>query len=508
MIIYLRRLAALLLFYTALISPALHAEQVTSLVLSSGATGTLAEITLSGAQTPQYAVRSLSHPERLVVDLSHIALAKKLDLPAGAGVVKRIRVGHPDPQSLRIVFDLAGNTHAFAPQIQQHETSSTILIEWPGELPIAPTRQDAATTSIGAKHAFEEADNLASEKTLDKDVSSNEDDRSLAVASIQDRHQTDVARQSALDILSEQHFANTQNDDSSPTKRNMPKVAREPEPIIASTRARRLASEKDPYKIVTAGMRPLIIAIDPGHGGQDTGAIGPTGRREKDVTLAIGRDLAQWINAVPGMKAYMTRDSDVFVSLPMRAEKARAAKADFFISLHADAAENNRTAAGSTVYVLSTKGASSQRARWIADKENAADFVGGAPIQHAGATLTNVLMDLAQSGHMKASEDAAQDLLDNLRSINTIHKTSVERANFVVLRTADMPALLLETAFISNPREEKRLCQSSYQHVLAVHIGKALYDFFYRQPPPGTLFAAQAAERAAATSHAVVGDNR
>lgn len=239
------------------------------------------------------------------------------------------------------------------------------------------------------------------------------------------------------------------------------------------------------------GMRPLIIAIDPGHGGQDPGAIGLTGKREKDVTLAIGRELARQINATPGLKAYMTRDSDVFIPLPRRAQLARQAKADMFISIHADAAEN-RAAKGSSVYVLSLKGASSQRARWLADKENSADLIGGVRLQQTDNTLASVLLDLTQSGHMKASEDAAGHVLDGLKDVGNNHKPHIERANFAVLRTSDMPAMLVETAFISNPEEERRLTDPSHQRALARAVLSGVNTYFTRQPPPGTMYAARA----------------
>jgi N-acetylmuramoyl-L-alanine amidase len=256
-----------------------------------------------------------------------------------------------------------------------------------------------------------------------------------------------------------------------------------------------------------AGMRPLVVAIDPGHGGQDPGAIGPSGKREKDVTLAVARELARQVNATPGLKAYLTRDTDVFIPLPMRAKKARAAGADIFISIHADAAEN-RSASGSSVFVLSTKGASSQRARWLADKENAADLVGGVRLQQTENTLANVLLDLAQSGHMKASEDAAGHVLGGLKAIGNNHKPELERANFAVLRTSDMPAMLVETAFISNPDEERRLTDPSYQRRLAGAVLDGVNTFFTRQPPPGTLYAARAQAEMDAAAGTVAGGSR
>ena len=246
-----------------------------------------------------------------------------------------------------------------------------------------------------------------------------------------------------------------------------------------------------PAARTVSGDDKVIIAIDAGHGGQDPGAVGPTGKREKDVTLAMARELARQINATPGLKAFLVRDSDVFIPLPMRAQRARAAKADIFVSLHADAAEN-RSARGSSVYVLSTKGASSQRARWLADKENAADLVGGVRLQQTENVLAGVLLDLAQSGYMKASEDAAGHVLGGLKRIGNNHKPNIERANFAVLRTSDMPAMLVETAFISNAEEEKRLVDPAYQRKVAGAVVDGINTFFTRQPPPGTLFAARA----------------
>ncbi|WP_313460977.1 N-acetylmuramoyl-L-alanine amidase, partial [Stenotrophomonas sp.] len=264
-----------------------------------------------------------------------------------------------------------------------------------------------------------------------------------------------------------------------------------PTPVVP-VQAPRPVMPSDASRIkMQAGMRPLVVAIDPGHGGQDPGAVGPTGKREKDITLAVARELARQVNATPGLKAYLTRDSDVFIPLPMRAQKARSAKADIFISIHADAAEN-RAAKGSSVYVLSTKGASSQRARWLADKENAADLVGGVRLQQTEGTLANVLLDLAQSGYMKASEDAAGHVLGGLKRIGKNHKPNIERANFAVLRTSDMPAMLVETAFISNPDEERRLMDPAYQRQIAGAVLDGVHTFFSRQPPPGTLYAARA----------------
>src|SRR5690606_6000118 len=240
-----------------------------------------------------------------------------------------------------------------------------------------------------------------------------------------------------------------------------------------------------------AAARPLVIAIDAGHGGQDPGAVGPTGKREKDITLAIARELARQVDATPGLKAHLVRDADVFIPLNRRAQLARAAGADMFISIHADAAEN-RNAKGSSVHVLSFEGASWQRARWLADKEHAADLSGGARVAASDNMLTNVLLDLTRSGQMKASEDAGNHVLQGLKRIGNNHKPHIERANFAVLRTSDMPAMLVETAFLSNPEEEARLVDPAFQANVARAVLDGVRTYFTSQPPPGTLFALQA----------------
>ena len=206
---------------------------------------------------------------------------------------------------------------------------------------------------------------------------------------------------------------------------------------------------------------------------------------------AIARELARQINATPGLKAYLTRDTDVFIPLAQRYQKSRAAKADLFVSIHADAF-TNPAASGSSVFVLSQRGASSQAARWLASQENAADLVGGVRLQDKDNTLASVLLDLSQSATMKASEDMAGHVLSGLKTLGKTHKAHVERANFVVLRSPDVPSMLVETAFITNPDEERRLNDPRHQNRLARAILDGVNTYFTRQPPPGTMYAARA----------------
>lgn len=228
--------------------------------------------------------------------------------------------------------------------------------------------------------------------------------------------------------------------------------------------------------------REVIVAIDAGHGGKDPGAIGRRKTREKDVVLAIARQLASLIDREKGMRAVLTRDRDVFLPLRDRIHKARRAQADLFISIHADAARN-RKAQGASVYVLSPNGASSEHARWLAKQENDADLIGGVSLDDKDGLLRSVLLDLSQTATIEASADVASSLLKELGAVGRVHSTKVEQAGFVVLKSPDIPSVLVETAFISNTREEKRLKTRAYQKQVATAILKGVKRYFRQHAP-------------------------
>ena len=332
----------------------------------------------------EYKIFSLADPARVVIDLEGARLGSGFKAPTGAGVVKGVRSGAPQPGSLRVVLDLSD---------------------------AAKPRSFVLTPGPRAGHR-------------------------LVV-------------------------------DLTPPKS---------QPV------------KSVESIAAGAPRDVVIAIDAGHGGQDPGAIGPRGTREKDVTLQIARRLAKAIDATPGMKAVLIRDEDVFLPLKRRYEKARDAKADLFISLHADAIASGR-AAGSSVYMLSTRGASSEAARWLADRENASDLVGGVSLSDKDDTLAAVLLDLSQGATLGASDAAANHVLLALSRFGRVHKQEVQHANFVVLRSPDVPSILVETAFISNAEEEKRLRDPRHQQNLAQAITEGVTNYFYTAPPPGTFIA-------------------
>lgn len=242
------------------------------------------------------------------------------------------------------------------------------------------------------------------------------------------------------------------------------------------------------------GERKVVVAIDAGHGGEDPGAIGPGGTYEKHITLKVARELEKQINAEPGMRAVLIRDDDYFIPLRQRFEKAREQKADLFVSIHADAFVNPNVR-GSSVFVLSPRGASNEAARYLAERENRADLVGGVSLDDKDATLAAVLLDLSQGATLEASSQVAEHVLKSLSAMGKTHKRYVERANFAVLRSPDVPSLLVETAFISNPEEERRLNDPAHRKRLAQAIRNGVRDYFHSAPPPGTWIAANMKSR-------------
>ncbi|ORU93901.1 MAG: N-acetylmuramoyl-L-alanine amidase [Cycloclasticus sp. symbiont of Bathymodiolus heckerae] len=248
-------------------------------------------------------------------------------------------------------------------------------------------------------------------------------------------------------------------------------------------------SDKSPVVVKKASSvaknNKWIVAIDAGHGGEDPGAKGYRGTREKVVVLAIAKKLAALVNKQPNMKAYLVRSGDYYIGLRKRMEKARQARADLFVSIHADAFKDQR-ARGSSVYVLSNRGASSEAARWLANSENAADLVGGVSLDDKDDMLASVLLDLSQNATEDASATVASEVLKNLKGVGHVHKKQVQRAGFMVLKSPDIPSILVETAFISNRQEEAKLRTSSHQTKVAKAILKGVKAYFSQQRLPSS----------------------
>jgi len=234
--------------------------------------------------------------------------------------------------------------------------------------------------------------------------------------------------------------------------------------------------------------RDIIVAVDAGHGGEDVGAIGPSGVYEKDIVMAISRELVAAINRNEGMRGVLVRSGDYYVGLRERMLKARASEADLFVSIHADAFKDRRVR-GSSVYVLSQRGASSEAAHWLAENENASDLIGGVTLDDKDDVLKSVLLDLSQTASLDSSIDAANAILGGLKGLGKVHKRDVQHAGFMVLKSPDIPSLLIETAFISNPAEERRLRSKAFQRKLAGSISAGIRGYFEDNTPPGTRLA-------------------
>jgi N-acetylmuramoyl-L-alanine amidase len=450
-----------------------HAGELRQLQLASGATGTRAELRLD--REIGFNVIPLANPDRLVVDLPDVSLGRGVQLPAATGIIRAVRSGRPVPGTTRIVFDLAAPVVVLKPHFEPGADGARLVLEWPGD-DVASSPPQAATVASPIPPEVPKRDPAISSAAATSRLIANLPSVAQATASTATTAGTTVAKDSV-------------NPPGTRIATGVPATI-PPSPAQASI------SSQAPVKTMQdvmrrGGLRPLIIAIDAGHGGQDPGARGPSGSREKMITLAIARELARQVNATPGLKAYLTRDTDVFIPLAQRYQKARAAKADLFVSIHADSF-SSPDACGSSVFVLSQRGASSQAARWLASQENAADLVGGVKLQDKDDTLASVLLDLSQSATQKASEDMANQVLAGLKRLGKTHKGDIERANFVVLRSPDVPSMLVETAFISNPDEERRLNDPGHQRALARAVLDGVNAYFTRQPPPGTLYAARA----------------
>ena len=242
---------------------------------------------------------------------------------------------------------------------------------------------------------------------------------------------------------------------------------------------------------VPNGKRDIVVAIDAGHGGEDPGASGSRGQHEKDIVLDIARELQRQINGEKGYRAELTRTGDYFIPLRKRTEIARKKGADLFISIHADAAPS-KAAFGASVFALSDRGATSETARWLADSENRSDLIGGAgnvSLDDKDRMLAGVLLDLSMTATLSSSLNVGQKVLGNMGRITSLHKQRVEQAGFMVLKSPDIPSILVETGFISNANEAAKLATRSHQQALARSIHTGVRQFFQQNPPPGTYIA-------------------
>jgi len=392
------------------------------------------------------------NPSRLVVDIDGLELTAPLrelvgkvrsDDPYIAGV----RVGQNQPRVVRLVIDLK---QAVAPQ--QFTLAPVAAYQHRLVFDLYPTQQsDPLLALIRDKEAAEQEAAKAVQDALGELIA-KVDKPWAAVPQATQPAQTAPAAPAA--------------------PASTPLQTPAPRPVEPPTAAERQRID-----------RLIIVALDPGHGGEDPGAVGPSGLREKDVVLAVSLQLRDRLNAVPGMRVMLTRDADFFVPLRERVRKARRVQADLFVSIHADAAYRP-DARGASVYALSTTGATSTTARWMADRENAADLVGGANV--AGVKDSQVLramLDMSTTAQIKDSLKVGSEVLARVGQVGRLHKRSVEQAGFAVLKAPDIPSILVETAFISNPEEEDKLRDPAYQAQIVEALAVGIRRYFAKNPP-------------------------
>lgn len=421
---------------------AARAAELRDLRLMEGPDGTRAVFELDARTQP--VVFTLANPDRVVVDFRDVRRADKSALNAAPrGLIKAVRSG-PREQGLRVVFDVGApvSPQSFALEATGGFGYRVIvdLARGAAAAPADPVPKQPAQIVAGAEPAPVPA----------------------AVAVVKPEPKAEPR----------------------PEAKPEPKVeAQRPAPPVAAPEpAPPVVAQTSAGERVQISEKPIVVAVDAGHGGIDPGAHGRGGLLEKDVTLAIALKLARKIDAQPGMRAVLTRPDDTFVELRERTNRARRAQADLFVSVHANA-YSDRDMRGTAVYVLSDRGATSEQARWVANHENAADLVGGVKLKNKGDDLAAVLIDISQSATMEASFDLGGRLLDALGQINELQKPAVQQAGFMVLKSPDIPSVLVETAFITNPLEERLLRDNAYQDKMAGAIFDGVRGYFARYRP-------------------------
>jgi N-acetylmuramoyl-L-alanine amidase len=414
---------------------------------------------------------TLSNPPRLVLDLRGAgAPARMLGLPVPGGVVTMVRSGARAPGELRVVLDLAEMPRECQVRLEKNPQ---------GQYRLAVALHHAPRAVVAASQAPAKSAAVATVKSNPKPSVAGPSSTASAPKAVKGSSKAVAATPVAVArAASESTAPRAPKSKSSQLSESAPLPPRIPKPV---------ATTAGPVK-----NQPIIIAVDAGHGGKDPGAVGGSGTREKDVTLSIARELARRIDREPGMKAVLIRDGDYFLTLRQRIQKARKHQADLFVSVHADAFKDTGSK-GSSVYVLSQRGATDEAARWLAARENSADLAGGVKLHDKDEVLAQVLLDLSQTATIDASFLLADRVLGELGRLGPLHKEAVQQAGFLVLKSPDIPSILVETAFITNPSEERRLKDPAHQRRIASAIFSGLHAYALERLPD-TRLASIAAE--------------
>jgi N-acetylmuramoyl-L-alanine amidase len=402
-------------------------------------------ITLELSNAPEYKIFSLKNPDRLVLDLTGVDGGTALQSAGGLvsaqdPLIANLRSGLNSPGVTRVVVELKAEVN-------------------PKVFTLAPMGEYGNRLVIDLY------------PSADKQAANTESQVEKAIAQASQPLPGDAKTET---LVADQSVTKTPETTQPPP---------ETKPSLTAVSEKSIKPEVNADKPKKANyVRLITVAVDAGHGGEDPGASGANGSHEKNITLEIARRLKTHIDKMENMHAVLTRDGDYFVPLAQRVVKARKAQADLFVSIHADAFPSSQ-ARGSSVFALSEKGATSAAARWLAKRENDADMVGGVNIDVKDKYLKQTLIDLTQTATISDSLKLGRNVLDELGDINDLHRGHVEQAGFAVLKAPDIPSILVETAFISNPEEEKRLLSDDYQEKLATAITDGIKRYFDKNPP-------------------------
>ena len=433
------------------LSPSVLAVDTTVQSVRVGLTPEYTRITLESNQPLEYELSMLENPHRVIIDLSRTKLSQALaTLPQKVDAidpfVQKIRVGQFTPHVIRLVFDLKSNVVPRTFVIEPKENFAHRLV-------LDIYHPDKAT-----KADLNARINPAATADFENDVLDE-----LVATLVQNSNKQKTNQMPLIRPHSSKPQLNP---------------AKKPDSFQA---AKNRKPSTTPQKSLVP--RIIIVAIDPGHGGKDPGAVGYQGTHEKDITLAIARRLKERIDKEPNMRAVLTRDDDYYISLPQRRINARRANADLFVSIHADA-NPKAHAHGSSVFTLSEHGATSTTASWLANKENSvdSDLMSGIDITSKSKAIRELLLDLSLSATINDSVKLAEYVLKQLGGINHLHKRNVEQAGFAVLKSPDIPSILVETAFLSNPKEEEKLRSKNYQDKMADAMYLGIKKYFADNP--------------------------
>lgn len=440
-------------------------------------------ITLEAGKSINYKMTLLKNPERIVIDIDNVDLNTPLKslsekILGSDPYIAQLRIARFKPGTIRLVVDLKSEVkpsiftlppageykHRLVLDIYPLQDPLMAMLAELDQLP-KPADQNA---SIQPPQLISEP-KLQPHGNIEQQISTQKDEIKPEIEPAMQEVQTALSNsqnntQTQAITADTAKTADKASDKTAfvpegPTLRNMPDSA-----------------------IDNSWSRKITIAIDPGHGGEDPGAIGASGSREKDITLRVAKKLKARIDSDPNMRAVLTRDADYFIPLHGRVMKARKMQADLFISIHADAF-TNPAARGSSVFALSEKGATSASARYLAKKENESDLIGGVSLNVKDPVLARTLLDLSQTATINDSLKLGKSVLGQIGNINKLHKNHVEQAGFAVLKSPDIPSILVETAFISNPEEERRLNDDEYQERLVTSIFEGIQKYFATNPP-------------------------